>query len=318
MIKKIYGCFLCITMVMAFSVILAAAEGNKITVKPAPTVMPRIQAAPPSLPRSDLATPQAAQGDLIITKVTMMQDGSGTIVAQLEIKNIGQAPVTIPAGCVIARGEVQGGSVMFPAQKVDAGLALHPGTMWAVSVPSTGWCPGGKPGAVTFRVNPDNALAESDTRNNTFALPASSFYGDISAAEVWLESQRFPPVGITGHIDPGMRNTLPRGAGADIVVQFKNAGPGFVVVCSGAALLRDVQSPLSGMYGLKTYKSPVGLIVRPGEGAAVKLQGAVGPVVLEPGSYPWPFLLNPEGTIAESSAANNTANATVRVTPPIP
>jgi len=209
---------------MAFAVNLAAAEGNKITVKPAPAIALRAPVAPQPLPGRELAPLQAPQGDLVITNAPVTQDGTGAIVAQLQIKNIGQAPVTIPIGSVIAKGDVQGGSVTFPAQKVASGLSLHPGTLFTVSLRSSGWCPGGKPGAVTFRVNPDNTLAESDKRNNAFVLPASSLYGDISSVVVRLESQRFPPVGITGRIEPGMWNTLPRGAGADIIVEF-NALP---------------------------------------------------------------------------------------------
>lgn len=304
---------LCITAVMTFSVTLEAADRYNIT---AP--VPHDTLVAPSLPRIDRVTTQTPQGDLVITRVTVTQDGMGVIVAILEIKNIGQAPVTIPRGTVIAKGDVQGGSVTFPPTIVDEGFSAFPGTFFSVNVPSSGWCPGGKPGTVTFRVNPDNTLPESDTGNNTFVLPATSLYGDIMSGMVWLESQRFPPVGITGRIDPGLRNTLPSGIGADIIVEFHNPGPGFVVVCSGAPLLRDVQSPLSGMYGLKTYKSPIPLIVSPGGSTSVKLQGAVGPFFLESGSYPWQFLLNPEGTIAEASAANNAALVTVKVMQPIP
>ena len=300
---------LCITVLMVFSLNPAVA---------APSVPIRAQVAPSPLFKRELALPQASLADLVITNIAVIQDGTGAIVAQLQIKNIGQAPVTIPVGTVIARGDVQGGSVTFPSKTVDYGFALFPGTSFSIGVPSSGWCPGGKPGSVTFRVNPDNALAESDKSNNAFVLPATSLYGDISSAVVWLESQRFPPVGISGLIEPGMRNTLPLGAGADIIVGFTNPGPGFVVVCPGTTLLRDVQSPLSGMYGLKSYKYPFGITVRPGEGTTVKLQGAVGAFMLNTGSYPWQFLLNPEGTIVESSAANNAASVTVRVTPPIP
>ncbi len=277
----------------------------------------RAQVTPTPQPRRELPTQQAPQGDLVVTSVKVLQDGTGAIVAQLAIKNVGQAPVTIPLGAVIARGEPQSGTITFPALKVASGLALFPGSSFSVSLPSSGWCPGGKPGAVTFRVNPDGTLPEADKRNNTFTLPASSYAGDIRAPAVWLESLRFPPAAVTGLIEPGLRNTLPQGAGASILVGFENGGPGPIVICAGATLLKDVQSPFSGMYGLKTYASPVGVVVRPGAGTTVKLQGAVGPVVLSPGSYPWQFLLNPDGAIAESSAANNAAAVTVRVTPPI-
>lgn len=277
----------------------------------------RAQVTPTLQPRRDLAIPRAPQGDLVITNVQVIQDGTGAIVALLDIKNVGQAPVEVPAGSVVARGEVAAGTIAFPAQKATAGYALHPGTSTQVTLPSSGWCPGGKPGAVTFRVNPAGTLAEGDRSNNTRTLSAGSLSGDLTGM-VWLESQRFPPDGMTGFIPPALRNTLPRGAGADIIVSLNNAGPGYVVICTGTTLLRDVQSPLAATSALRTYNSPIGLIVRPGGGNTVKLKSAVAPIVLEPGSYSWQFLLNPAGTIAESNAANNAATATVKVTPPIP
>jgi hypothetical protein len=271
----------------------------------------------PKPPLRGIQVPQAPAGDLVIVKVTLDQHELG---AYLNITNTGTAPVSVPAGSIVARGDpVQAGGVAFSSLKVQDGFSLFPNSGYQAHLYTTGWCPAGKPGAVTLRVNPDNTLAESDRTNNGFTLPAASLIGDIQGAEVWLESQRFPPDGITGLIPPAQRNTLPRGFPADIVVSFHNPGPGYVVVCPGVALLRDVQSPLSGIYGLKTYNYPnvnFSSNAYPGGGSLIKLKSAVGPVVLSPGSYTWQFLLNPQGAIAESNAGNNTVTATVTVIPP--
>ncbi len=297
-----------LTGVLALTCALALPLRAQVTQKPV---------VEPKPPIRGIQVPQAPAGDLVIVKVTL---DPHELAAYLDITNTGTAPVSVPAGSIIARGDpVQAGRIAFSAAKVQDGFSLFPRSGYRAHLYTTGWCPAGKPGAVTLRVNPDNTLGETDKTNNGFTLPAASLIGDIQGAEVWLESQRFPPDGITGLIPPAQRNTLPRGFPADIVVSFHNPGPGYVVVCPGVALLRDVQSPLSGIYGLKTYNYPnvnFSSDAYPGGGTLIKLKSAVGPVVLSPGSYTWQFLLNPQGAIAESNAANNTVTATVTVIPP--
>jgi len=297
-----------LTGVLALTCALALPLVAQVMQKPVVVPKPPIRSIQP---------PQAPAGDLVIVKVTLDQY---TLGAYLAITNAGTAPVSVPGGSIIARGDpVQAGGIAFSSIAVQDGLSLSPGAGYQAHLYTTGWCPAGKPGAVTFRVNPDNTLGETDKTNNSFTLPAASLIGDIQSPEVWLESQRFPLDGITGLISPTQRNTLPRGFPADIVVSFHNPGPGYVVVCPGVALLRDVQSPLSAIYGLKTYNYPnvnFSSNAYPGGDIRVKLKSAVGPVILSPGSYTWQFLLNPQGAIAESNAGNNTVTATVTVIPP--
>ncbi len=280
------------------------------------------QPAPVTRPRPELAPPQAPGGDLVIERVTLDKSGFG---ATLSIKNVGTERVDVPASSIVARGDpAQAGGWGF-VQRRDPqaqGFVLFPGSSYSLHLSATeGWCPAGKPGAVTFRVNPDNTLAEGNKANNAYTLPASSMIGDIASVQVWLESQRSPR-DVSGELlNPALRNVLHRGTAADLVVGFHNPGPGFVLGCPGVALLRDVQSPVASIYGLRTYSyiNNYSVVAYPGGGFAFRSRGAIQPIPLPVGTYTWQFLINPDGGIVESNSANNTVTITVRVNePPAP
>ena len=276
---------------------------------------------PVTRPRAALVPPQAPKGDLVIERVTLDLHGIG---ATLFIKNVGTERVDIPVGSIVARGEpAQPGGWDF-IQLADPrgdGFVLLPGSSYSLHlVGAENWCPAGKPMAVTFRVNPDNTLAEGNKANNGFAMPASSIVGDIASPQVWLQSERFP-TDMGGQVTPVDRNVLHRGTAADLVVAFHNPGPGYVFGCQvGAPIVKDVQSPLAAFFGLRTYNylNNYRVMAYPGGDFVFRSIGAVPPVPLAKGTYTWQFLLNPQGVIAESNAANNLVTITVTVIDPPP
>ncbi len=279
------------------------------------------QPTPVTRPRPELAPPQAPKGDLVIQSVTLDRVGMG---ATLSIKNVGTAPVDVPLGSVLARGEPAqpgGWSFVQLANPRGDGFSLFPGSTYSqhlAALPEN-WCPAGKPGAVNFRVNPDNTLAEGNKTNNTVTLPLSSILGDIASPTVWLQSPRFPH-DMGGLVYPANRNVLHRGTPAELVIGFKNPGPGYVFGCqSGAPLARDVQSPLAAFWPLQTYNysSNYRVAVGPGEDFLFTAS-AIPAIPLAVGTYTWTFQLNPQGVIAESNPANNTVTITVRVVEPPP
>jgi hypothetical protein len=275
------------------------------------------QPAPVTRPRPNLAPPQAPKGDLVIESVTLDRTGIGAYVS---IKNVGTERVDVPGGgSIIARGEpaMPGGWGFAQLQDPRGeGYVLFPNSGTSLRLAATeGWCPAGKPGAVTFRVNPDNTLAEGNKANNTVTLPASSIVGDIASGAVELQSQRWPRDQYGRLIDPNLRNVLPRGFPADLALSFHNPGPGYVLGCPGVPLLRDVQSPVASFYGLRTYNylNNYSIVAYPGGDFGFRSVGAVGPIPLAPGTYTWQFQFNPQGAIAESNPANNTVTITFTV-----
>jgi len=297
------------------------------------TQQPIVQPKQPP-PRPIQAPPRGPVGDLVIVAVTVsdnqsMATGSvASVTAQVRIRNSGSSSVVYPIGKAFARGDAaKAGGIAFQQVSTNRTDTIKPGEERTASLLGDPCAPAG---AVTFRIDPDNAVPEASEANNGFVVPLVKPYatGDMVAGGVWLEAQS-PASKLTNpptQVAPP--NVVPIQYSADLVVSFKNPGPGLLVVCPNApAGFRETQSPVSGKRGLRTWRFPLpdNLVppperpvrYRPGNTVIMmRIVDAFLPGELQPGTYTWSTVLNPDGSINEASNANNTSTTTFKVTLP--
>lgn len=282
----------------------------------------------PKQPPRMIQVPQGPLGDLVILGVTVtdnqsMATGSvAGVTAQVRIRNSGAAPIVFPPGKAFIRTN----AIAFQGVNTNRTDTIQVGEEETVSVPGD---PCAARGAVTFKIDPENLVPEASETNNSFTVPVKPYAtGDMVADAVWLEAQS-PASKLTNpptQVAPP--NVVPIQYSADLVVSFKNPGPGLLLVCPDApAGFRETQSPVSGRHGLRTWRFPVpdNLVppperpvrYRPGNNIIMmRIVDAFLPGELQPGTYTWSALLNPEGRINEASSANNALTATFKVTLP--
>ncbi len=263
----------------------------------------------PNLPRKEL--PPAQVGDLVITSVTVKDNmpSPGT-VALVTVQNKGPAPVTFPAGSVLVRGDAGGaGGVAFPALTTPADYTIDAGASKQLTLSVGDVCAAGKAGAVTFKVDPDGKVRESNEANNSFPVSNVAPYptGDLAAVSVGLKSTA-PSYGNAK--DEGVSAAYP----ASLEVMIRSGGSGPALICPGEVMFKETASPVSGKYGLRTAKfgGPAKLLL-PGTTTIWSIPSAMAAGDLPPGSYGWAVQVNPEDRTPESSKSNNTASAQVPI-----
>ncbi len=282
----------------------AAAAPAAAQVRTVPQTPPN-----PNLPRREL--PQAPLGDLVITAVTVKDNlPSPVTVALVTVQNKGGAPVTFPAGSVLVRGDAAGsGGIAIPAMKTPGEYTIDAGASKQLTLSLGDVCAAGKPGAVTFKVDPDGKVRESNEANNSFQVSNVTPFatGDLVAISAGLKSTA-PSYGSTK--DEG----TPAGYAANLEVLIKSGGSGPALVCPGEVMFKETASPLSGKYGLRTAKfgGPAKLL-NPGTTTIWSIPSAFAAGDLPPGSYSWSVQVNPDGKTPETSKGNNAATAQVSI-----
>lgn len=263
----------------------------------------------PNLPRREL--PSAPAGDLVITAVTVKDNmpSPGT-VALVTIQNKGPAAVTFPAGSVLARGDAGGaGGVAFAALTTPADYTVDAGASKQLTLSVGDVCAAGKAGAVTFKVDPDGKVRESNEANNSFPVSNVAPYatGDLAAISAGLKSTA-PSYGTDK--DQG----IAAGYAANLEVMIRSGGSGPALICPGEVMFKETASPVSGKYGLRTAKfgGPAKLL-NPGTTTIWSIPSAMAAGDLPPGSYSWAVQVNPEDRTPETSKSNNTASAQVPI-----
>ena len=252
------------------------------------------------------------KSDVIIqsVKVTDQQSPSPITLALVTVKNQGQADAVFPAGSVLARGDAsQAGGLAFQNLTTPAEFLIAAGSLKYLTLTVGDVCSAGKPGPVTFRIDPDNVVAESNETNNAQALQASSFSsGDLRPTGVGLVN---PPR--AGQEYPWVDARYP----ADEYLNYVNEGTGPVLWCPGQALWRETASPLSGKYGLRELKNTgtkIELLQPTGMGRYnSKIPGAFQPADLPPGTYNITAVMNPDGRMRESNTSNSTVTSPTTV-----
>ncbi len=271
------------------------------------------QQPPPQRPVARITPlPAGPVGDLVITAVSLRDVPIPTPVttAEVTIQNKGAAPVTFPAGSVLARGDAgQAGGIAFPAMTTPADYVIAAGESKILTLSAGDPCAAGKSGTVTFRVDPDNKVRESDESNNSSTVyGAGSFAaGDLQAAGVSLETTA-PAYG-----QDKLPGTAPAGYPANLAVTVRNAGTGPVLLCPGVVFWRESASPVAGKYGLRTVKYGSVKLMQPGAVLVSTLATAYAAGDLPPASYTWSVLVNPDGALRETSSANNAATTVVKI-----
>lgn len=250
--------------------------------------------------------------DLVITSVSVkdLPIPSPSTTAEVVVQNKGSAPVTFPAGSVLVRTEAgQSGGITFQPMTAPGDYTIAPGEARSLTLTVGDPCSAGKAGKVTFLVDPDGKVRESNETNNAFVLSSVGSFttGDLVALGMALTSKA-PNMGTEKN--PG---SIPAGYAADLEVTVRNGGSGYALLCP-TPLFRETQSPVSGKYGLRSAAgSSSAKAMQAGAVMVFKLSGAYAAGDLPPGSYPWAVLVNPDGRMPETSAANNAASGGVTV-----
>ena len=160
-------------------------------------------------------------------------------------------------------------------------------------------------GTVTFTVDPTGRVAEANESNNARAVASVGSFakGDLQPMQMVIRSQ---------YGDPNV--ILPSEVGRlDVYARNTSAAP--LLLCPGAVLFKETTSPLASTKGLRElrYSATAPKLLKPDEDIIFSLANALMPGDLPPGTYAWKVLVNPNGDIRETSAANNALGAQVTV-----
>ncbi len=282
------------------------------TALPAAAQVRQLPQAPsnPNLPRKEL--PPAGVGDLVITSVSVKDNPtpSPATVALVTIQNKGPAAVTFPAGSTLVRGDAaSAGGVAFPALTTPGDYTLEAGASKQLTVSLGDVCAAGKAGAVSFKVDPDGKVRESNEANNSFSVSNVAPFGtgDLAALSVGLKSTA-PSYG------SDKNSGIDAGYAASLEVMIRSNGSGPALICPGEVMFKETTSPLSGKYGMRTAKfgGPAKVLL-PGSATIWSIPNAMAAGDLPAGGYNWGVQVNPDARTPESDRTNNAASAQVTI-----
>ncbi len=285
----------------------------------APTVL-TAQIKPPLKPPAPIIiAPPIAPGDLVIDAVTVTDVGTPTprTLAAVTVRNAGARDVTFPAGSVLLRGDAaQSGSIGFQPLGTPTPYTIAAGASVQLTMTVGDVCTAGKPGPVTFRIDPDAVVPEGNESNNTRSLPTVGSFAnaDLQALNPGLLQAGSPPP--SGYLGGG-QSSVSAGSVGDLAVIIVNMGPGEALLCPGLVLWREVESPVAGKYGLRAVNTPGSVTaIAPRQGGTAPLgarlyrttlAGAYQPGDLPPATYTWKVMANPNGQLRETNTGNNTS-----------
>jgi hypothetical protein len=280
----------------------------------APTVLTAQIKPPPKPPAPIITAPPIAPGDLVIDAVTVTDVSTPPprTLATVTVRNAGARDVTFPAGSVLLRGDAaQSGSIGFQPLSTPTPYTIAAGASVQLTMTVGDVCAAGRPGPVTFRVDPDGMVPERNESNNSRSLPTVGSFAnaDLQAPDLSLEQAGSPP---PPH--PGMQQGVSAGSVGDLVVIIVNMGSGEGVLCPGLVLWREVESPVASKYGLRAVNTPGSVtVIAPRQDPnrmavhayGARLAGAYQPGDLPPATYTWKVMVNPSGQLHETNTGNN-------------
>ena len=223
--------------------------------------------------------------------------------------------MTFPAGSVLLRGDAaQSGSIGFQPLSTPTPYTIAAGASVQLTMTVGDVCAAGRPGPVTFRVDPDAVVPEGNESNNSRSLPTVGSFAnaDLQAMDLSLEQAGSPP---PSGPDLGLHQGVSAGSVGDLVVLIVNKGSGEAVLCPGLVLWREVESPVASKYGLRAVNTPGSVtVIAPHQGNpnrlgehvyGARLAGAYQPGDLPPATYTWKVMVNPSGQLHETNTGNN-------------
>lgn len=252
--------------------------------------------------------------DLVITGVVVRDLTSNPATnALVTVENKGTDAATFPAGSTLVRASAQSGGVTFQPMTTPIDYTIDVGVGQAKTLTlSLDPCKSGKPSKVSFSVDPDNKVRELNETNNMFVIDSVAPYatGDLQALSIALRSNA--PGNALG--DAKVATYVPAGYPASMEVGIFSAGSGPALLCAGATLFRETQSPVSTKYGLRTFTVGANSkLLQSGTRVIEVMSNAYAVGDLPPGGYTWAVLVNPNGQMPEASAANNAASTVVTI-----
>lgn len=297
---------------LTLACVLGGAGSAAGQVRPGlPVSPPQPPASRPPLEKSPLP---ALTADLYIKRIDFVGPPFGlgaTGHATLTIGNAGNAPADIPAGTVLVKAESRPGGLTYRPLDPTYAQSILPAGETMVGFDVREYCSAGfLPDTVTFTLDPGGKIAERKDNNVVKAVPNAA---DVRKADLVVSAMKFSyPTLAKGPTDP-----------LDLVVTIKNVGTGpALLACALSAiatdgLYKEVESPVSGKYGLRPFQSPdLPRTIEPGKTYNATLRNAYRLVDLTPGSYVWKVQIDPLGHILETDKGNNMGTTTVTIPPP--
>jgi len=238
--------------------------------------------------RENVTTPQQTQKkpDLIVTEI--VQDPPNPLRGEswhfkVKIKNIGNANAFFPRGIKIIAHNAQGS---FSGVTDNMNITIAPGqTLTKIQYPGVN-----KSGTfpVTFKVDPENAVDESNENNNT----------KVGSYTV-RNTQGLPDLIITSlTTDPAVPTTQ----GFFLNVTIKNRGTGVVNLQGGLKfIIKSVNTNTIALKGI--------LMLSPGQSRSVKCYATH----LSKGTFTWTIKVDPDNHIMESDENNNTKDISLKI-----